>query len=90
MKTFRLFLLAAILFGAFPAVSGACDGLFNRASDRLAERRAQSPFGFGVVKMRPVARTVVTVVAITKAIPAAVKRPAQAPPVCANGTCKIK
>ena len=89
MKMFRLFLLVAILFGAFPAVSGACDGLFSRVVENRAERkerRSESVFGFGVVKARSVV--------IVTSKPAKVANPApvvQAPPLrfsnCINGKC---
>lgn len=87
MRVFRLFVLVALLFGAFPAVSGACDGLFNRASDRFDQRRSKSVFGFGVVK----ARTARVVIALPVAVVRAAAKPLQAPAMkCADGKCKIK
>jgi len=88
MTKFKAILLAAVLFGALPAVSGACDGPLSR----LAERKSESVFGFGLVKARPVKATVVVV----QAAPKATKAPAQAPAIkavpkspfkCADG-CK--
>lgn len=87
MKMFKLFLLVALMFGAFPAVSGACDGLFGRTADRLAERRAQSLFGFGVVKTR----TARIVVALPAVIVKTAAKPLQAPALkCADGKCYKK
>lgn len=85
MKNFKLFLLAALAFGFFPAVSGACDGLFGR----FAEHRSESVFGFGVVKARKPKTALPPTTA--KKVPVA-----QAPPVkpaskpafkCLNGQC---
>jgi hypothetical protein len=87
MKAFKLFLLAALLLGAFPAVSGACDGLFGRAFDRFTERRTQSVFGFGIIK----ARTARIVIALPAAIVKTAAKPLQSPALkCADGKCYEK
>lgn len=83
MSKFKLVLLVALLFGGFPAVSGACDGLFSRVAENRAERkerRSESVLGFGLVKARP------TVTATTVSAPKSV--PKQAPTIrCVNGQC---
>jgi len=67
----RNLVLVAVLMAGFPAVSGACDGLFANAAERQQQRqesrqekRANSRFGFGLFAAAPAyhshAETVVT------------------------------
>lgn len=54
----RKLVLVAVLMVGFPAVSGACDGLFANAAERQQhrqEKRANSRFGFGLFAAAPAA-----------------------------------